>query len=331
MRIESSFTSVSWIPLEAMSGVGSVPAGLGARFDDAPPPDRIEDVDALGEADGYRFANVLAGWVEVDDGTGRIVEAGHAGGGRMGASHIRFGLGSITVAAVAYPDIRSDPEVGDGWVRLRQTTGGRIGAPLPLRTDEPPHLRLVAPIAWTTLVLTIHADGRADHQVIDASPFPRHRYYDARGKLCAESLPVDVPAWATSQTALGSPWDDETVAPLTDQALRADEADLSDVLVARGHKPELRHLLEGTTLARQGEPGDEVFLLLEGTVAVEVDGVTVAELAPGVLLGERALLRDGARTATLRAATPVRVAVAGAEAVDHEALARPSRREDATP
>ena len=53
---------------------------------------------------------------------------------------------------------------------------------------------------------------------------------------------------------------------------------------------------------------------------VEVDGDVVAEIGPGALLGERALLEGGKRTATLWATTPLRVVVIPPEAIDEAAL-----------
>ena len=40
-------------------------------------------------------------------------------------------------------------------------------------------------------------------------------------------------------------------------------------------------------LMRQGDPGEELFLLLDGILRVEVDGKAVADLGPGAVLGER--------------------------------------------
>jgi CRP-like cAMP-binding protein len=77
----------------------------------------------------------------------------------------------------------------------------------------------------------------------------------------------------------------------------------------------------GTALVQQGTPGDEVFLLLDGVLAVEVDGTRVAEVGPGAVVGERALLEGGLRTATLVAVTPIRVVRATADAIDRDALA----------
>jgi CRP-like cAMP-binding protein len=41
---------------------------------------------------------------------------------------------------------------------------------------------------------------------------------------------------------------------------------------------------------KQGAPGSELFLLLEGSLAVEVDSERVGVVGPGVILGELAVL-----------------------------------------
>ncbi len=67
----------------------------------------------------------------------------------------------------------------------------------------------------------------------------------------------------------------------------------------------------GEALFRQGEDGDAAFVILNGTadVLVETDAgaVKVAELAENSVVGEIAILCDVARTATVRAITPVEV------------------------
>ena len=82
-----------------------------------------------------------------------------------------------------------------------------------------------------------------------------------------------------------------------------------------------RTLKEGDTLVEQGDAGSDLYLILDGVLAVEADGDEVAEVGPGNIVGEMALLQEeGKRTATLRARTPARVAVLAAESIDREAL-----------
>ena len=66
-----------------------------------------------------------------------------------------------------------------------------------------------------------------------------------------------------------------------------------------GAKPKIRTIEEGTNLVRQGQAGTEVFLILDGIFVVEVDDREVAEIGPGAVVGERAGLLNGTRTATL--------------------------------
>ena len=63
---------------------------------------------------------------------------------------------------------------------------------------------------------------------------------------------------------------------------------------------------EGRVLALEGDPGAGMFILCEGTIAVELRSGTI-ELGPGDFFGELALLvDDGARVARVRATSPVR-------------------------
>ena len=74
-------------------------------------------------------------------------------------------------------------------------------------------------------------------------------------------------------------------------------------------------------LTRQGDPGDELYIIVDGVLVVIVDGVEVVELGPGTVLGERAILQGGRRAATLTAATPAKVMVVPAEGIDRDRLA----------
>jgi len=63
----------------------------------------------------------------------------------------------------------------------------------------------------------------------------------------------------------------------------------------------------GTWIIREGERGDQFYVVDEGQVEVEIDGEAVRSQGPGSSFGEIALLRDVPRTASVRAATDVRL------------------------
>jgi len=65
----------------------------------------------------------------------------------------------------------------------------------------------------------------------------------------------------------------------------------------------------GTILTRADEPGDEFFLILDGTASVDVATEKRGPLRPGAFFGEMSLLDGGPRSATIVAETPVRLLV----------------------
>ncbi|HEY7430664.1 MAG TPA: cyclic nucleotide-binding domain-containing protein [Streptosporangiaceae bacterium] len=331
MRHESCVTSLSWIPSEAVTGSARVAFDAGFTHYDDPPPEELADIEALREADAFRFANVLRAWVEVDAG-GRITGSGYGGGGLMGATTVRFGALSHTFQAVALPDLRLEPERGDGWIRFQQTTGGRTGLPAPRRVRRRPFVQWQAPLVWTTLSLTLHADGSAGYEVSGASPFPRHWIYDDAGRLSHKSGLTDFRDWYDHSFGPHTPWGEEDSPALITAVETALERSLSLRLMRGGARPTIRHLAAGEVLVRQGEPGTDIFLVLDGVVRVDRDGEHLAEYGPGALLGERAHLETGRRTSTLVALTPCRIASAQASQLERSALAELAgghRREDA--
>lgn len=65
----------------------------------------------------------------------------------------------------------------------------------------------------------------------------------------------------------------------------------------------------GKELTRQGAPGREFFVLLEGEVEVVRDGERLKTMSGGDFFGELALISEIPRTATVTATTPVRTLV----------------------
>ena len=84
-----------------------------------------------------------------------------------------------------------------------------------------------------------------------------------------------------------------TKTELRELALTADEVDLS----------------KGAILTREGRPGHEFVVIVDGTARVTRAGRTLADLGPGDWVGEIALLTKSVRTATVTATSPVRALV----------------------
>jgi CRP/FNR family transcriptional regulator, cyclic AMP receptor protein len=82
-------------------------------------------------------------------------------------------------------------------------------------------------------------------------------------------------------------------AELKEIAMLADEIDLK----------------EGKEMTREGAPGREFFVLLEGTADVKKNSRRVNRLGPGDFFGEIALVSREPRTATVVATSPVRALV----------------------
>jgi hypothetical protein len=264
---------------------------------------------------------VLSAWVELGD-EGRIVGSGYTGGGLLGSTTVRTPLLAHTFEAISLPDIQREPEVvADGRaVRFVQTCGGRTGLPAPRRVRRKPFVQWQAPTAWTTLALTIHADGSSTTELIGASRFPRHWVYDSTGELVAKSGLVDFRDWYRKSFGRHSPWGDEDSPALVTAVETALERAFSEKIMRGGAKPRIRKVKAGAALVRENEEGSDLFLLLDGVLRAEKDGERLEEYGPGALLGERAALEGGVRTATLVAVTRCKVAVANAAEIDHAAL-----------
>ncbi len=64
---------------------------------------------------------------------------------------------------------------------------------------------------------------------------------------------------------------------------------------------------EGEVLTREGLPGRQAFLIIDGEAEVTVRGSVAATVGPGEVIGEMALLENAPRVATVTALTPMRL------------------------
>lgn len=63
------------------------------------------------------------------------------------------------------------------------------------------------------------------------------------------------------------------------------------------------YLPAGSLIMREGEPGEEMFVVLEGELTVSLQGKRIDSLGPGMILGEMAMIDDRPRSATATAVT----------------------------
>jgi hypothetical protein len=339
MRVETCGASVSWIPSEAVTGLMKAGFGVGLSHYDQPPPGEIGGLadmrgtlERLRDQDSFRFANRMHAWAEFHaDGT--AVDYGQDGGIVMGATTVRIGKLGATFSAVRLPDLHREPEIGAGWVKFTQVSGGRTALPLPRTINRPPFFRLQAPLVWSTLTLTLRADGSSEVGLEGASPFPRHWVYGPDGVVALKAGVADWSSWIGQPSWKRTPWGEEDSPVLVTAAETAMERELSVLLMHGAAKPKIRNLAAGDVLAKQGEPGSCLYLILDGILGVSVNGEALGELGPGAVLGERAVLEGGVRTANLTAVTPVRIAEAEGADIDREKLLQLSqghRREEQT-
>src|SRR5262249_58241671 len=139
------------------------------------------------------------------------------------------------------------------------------------RVNRPRFVQFKAPAVWTTLALTIRADGTNSFEVLGASKFPRHWVYDGDGQLAAKVGLANFKEWYRDAFGKHTPWGDRDSKALVTAVESALERELSTEIMRGGAKPEIRTVRKGATLVAQGEEGTDLFLVLDGVLAVVVD------------------------------------------------------------
>ena len=74
-----------------------------------------------------------------------------------------------------------------------------------------------------------------------------------------------------------------------------------------------RRVPSGTVLTKEGESGDEFFVVAEGMAQASIGGRKVGSIPAGSFFGEMSLLDQGPRTATVTAELPMRLVVLNAK------------------
>ncbi len=213
------------------------------------------------------------------------------GGSDHGSARAR----GVTFAAVELPELRDDPVVtGDRARSCRRTVGAR------------------APCTATRAAPSVRAVPRASRLDHALAHDPRRRDQQLRARRAravshgtgstttpaiwrqggTRRLQAVVPTTRSAGHAVGR----RRTAPRSSprSRLRSNESS-PDTSCAVGRSRRSARS-SPATLTEQGKPGNEVYLVLDGVLAVDVDGKPLNEFGPGAILGERAVLEGGNRT-----------------------------------
>ena len=168
---------MSWIPSEAVTGSTRVAFDSGLTHYDDPRPANSTTSRHFGPRTSSG-SPTCSGLGRVGS-AGQISGAGYSGGGLIGDTTIRLG-------GLRYRSRRSLPDPAAAGARpgLGPVRADRRRPDRPARAaarQAPPVMQWQAPLVWTTLSLTLHADGTAETTMTGASKFPRHWVYNDAG------------------------------------------------------------------------------------------------------------------------------------------------------
>jgi Cyclic nucleotide-binding domain len=318
MQISRSATSISWIPSDSIPGLLRIPMEKGFMHYDPPPPLTVTDLEPMRHRGEFRFANILRAWIYVEDG--KIRDYGYAGGVLMGLTPVSAGRLQVLLPTKPNSVIRHSPQLIGEAVTFVQTAGGRPAFSFPRPSSRWPFLMTRPFTIWTTIELTIRADGSSSQRLVGSSPFPRHWLYDDAGHLVEKAALTRAQLWLHTVFGTHTPWGGEDQVPVVAPPESELERTLSEQIMQGGERPAVRNIQAGEYLFRQAEEGTSLAVILDGNFEVQVNGKAVGQVGPGTVVGERALLESGQRTAGLYALTEGRVAEAAAGTLSAEQL-----------
>jgi hypothetical protein len=319
MRIDRHATSISWIPSDSIPGPLRLPFEKGLMHYDVPPPLTVTDLDSMRRRGEFRFANRVGAWLHVEDGV--ITDCGYAGGGLiMGYTPITAGPLRVLLPTKPNPVIRHDPQIVGQEAVFVQTAGNRPGFSFLRPTLRWPFLITRPFTIWTTIELTVGVDGTSRQRFVGASPFPRHWLYNHDGEMVEKVALTRNRVWLQTVFGTHTPWGGEDETPVVAGPESELERALSEQVMRGAERPLIRSLRTGEFLFRQSEEATSVALILDGNFEVRVDERVVAQVGPGTVVGERAGLEGGRRTADLCALTDARVGEVEASQLSAELL-----------
>ena len=284
---------------------GTFEAGF-THYDD-PPPDVIDDLEAMRAAGGS--ASPTTSRRGSRSRTGAIVDAGYSGGGLMGSTTVRLAkLRTHLRAGRRSPTSSHDPEISrHRGARSCRPPVGAPACPAPRRVKHPPFVQFQAP------------DGVDDARAHD----PRRRHVRASrcsarasspatgsttptGKLAAKVGLANFKDWYRDAFGKHTPWGDQRLEGARHRGRDRARAPALGHDHAGGAQARDPHRQEGASASSSRATRATRLFLAPRRRARRCSSTAkpVAEVGPGAILGERAVLEGGIRTATPRRRRP---------------------------
>ena len=124
-----------------------------------------------------------------------------------------------------------------------RTAGGRPGFSFLKPSTRWPFLVTRPFSIWTTIELTIRADGSSSQRLTGASPFPRHWLYDDGGRLVERAALTRANLWASTVFGTHTPWGGQDQTPV----VAPPETELEQIMQGT-RRPAVRHVRAGELL-----------------------------------------------------------------------------------
>lgn len=205
--------------------------------------------------------------------------------------------GVLTRAMGTHQSVKVDTllvELNDGDQLLMCTDG------LHKYADEETLARLVGPVpspdVVTKLVEHANASGGADNVSVILLGCREAPAVAAAPEVGGRPLGRTLPLGDTQSRRVSSRIDAICKLPLFQHLSYREQVAVLAVAKSRIYE-------EGATIVEQGTAGGEMFIIIDGRLVVERDGLKIAELGPGGHFGEMSLVDDAARSATVKART----------------------------
>ena len=160
---------------------GRTAAGLrlGITHYDPPPPDRGHGLGGAAARPTASASPTSSGLRSPSTEGGGSSTAGTRAAGSWGRPWCNLGPSSTVSRPSNCPTSSTSPSAATAGCASSRPAAAAPVCPHRGGSGVSPFVQWQAPLVWTTLSLTLHADGRTEYALIGASRFPRHWVYDA--------------------------------------------------------------------------------------------------------------------------------------------------------